>query len=173
MVSYPLATLTMTSLPPARRRSAAEQERLENMLRDMFERRICFNEVLGLKVLSFDPAAPTLTFAMRPELIGHYQHGRLHGGVIAATIDTVGGFAVTVGIAEKFNSESAEQVAHRFGRVGTIDLRTDYLHQGIGKKFTATGRISRLGGRIATVQMTLENEAGVLIATGAASYVIS
>jgi uncharacterized protein (TIGR00369 family) len=160
-----------TTLPS--RRSGAEQTRLEAMLRDMFEHRICFNEVLGLKVVSFDPAGPALSFAMRPELIGHYLHGRLHGGVIAASLDTAAGFAVTVAIAEKFNSETAEQVAHRFGRVGTIDLRTDYLHQGIGKKFTATGRITRLGGRIASVQMTLENETGLLIATGGASYVIS
>ena len=61
----------------------------------------------------------------------------------------------------------------RFGRIGTIDLRTDYLSQGIGKKFTATGRVTRLGGRIASVQMTLENETGQLIATGCASYVVS
>jgi uncharacterized protein (TIGR00369 family) len=157
----------------APRRTAAEQLRVEAMLQNIFEQRLRFNTVLGLRVASLDPAAPKLAFDMRPELIGHYLHGRLHGGVIAATLDTVGGFAVTVAIAEKFNSESAEQVAHRFGRVGTIDLRTDYLHQGIGKTFTATGRITRLGGRIASVQMTLENEAGLLIATGAASYVIS
>jgi len=158
---------------PAPRRTATEQLRVEAMLQDIFEQRLRFNTVLGLRVASLDPAAPQLAFDMRPELIGHYLHGRLHGGVIAATLDTVGGFAVTVAVAEKFNSESAEQVAHRFGRVGTIDLRTDYLHQGIGKTFTATGRITRLGGRIASVQMTLENEAGLLIATGAASYVIS
>ncbi|OMG52941.1 thioesterase [Azonexus hydrophilus] len=160
-----------TAHPP--RRSAAEQARLEATLRDMFEHRICFNEVLGLKVVSFDPAAARLEFAMRPELIGHYLHGRLHGGVIAAALDTVGGFAAVVGIAEKFSSESAEQVAHRFGRIGTIDLRTDFLHQGIGKTFTATGRITRLGGRIASIQMTLENETGLLIATGSAAYVVS
>lgn len=160
-----------TTHPP--RRSAAEQTRLEATLRDMFEHRICFNEVLGLKVVSFDPTAARLEFAMRPELIGHYLHGRLHGGVIAAALDTVGGFAAVVGIAEKFSSESAEQVAHRFGRIGTIDLRTDFLHQGIGKIFTATGRITRLGGRIASIQMTLENEAGLLIATGSAAYVVS
>ena len=81
--------------------------------------------------------------------------------------------AATVAIAEKFNSETTEQVGHRFGRIGTIDLRTDYLSQGIGKKFTATGRVTRLGGRIASVQMTLENETGQLIATGCASYVVS
>lgn len=164
--------MTTATAPPLRR-CAQEQTRLEAMLRDMFEHRICFNELLGLTVSSFDPLAPTLSFNMRPDLVGHYLHGRLHGGVIAATLDTVAGLAVTVGIAEKFSSETAEQVAHRFGRIGTIDLRTDYLHQGIGKKFTATGRITRLGGRIASVQMTLENESGLLIATGGASYVIS
>lgn len=144
------------------------------MLRDLFEHRLRFNEVLGLRVVSFAPEAPKLAFDMRAELIGNYLHGgRLHGGVIAAALDTVGGFAMTVGIAEKFNGETAEQVAHRFSRIGTIDLRTDYLHQGIGKTFTATGRVTRLGGRIGSVQMTLENEAGLLIATGSAAYVVS
>ena len=78
-----------------------------------------------------------------------------------------------VGIAEKYANETAEQVAHRFGRIGTIDLRTDFLHQGIGREFTATGTITRLGGRIASVQMRLENESQLLIATAAAAYVVS
>ena len=159
-----------TNLP---RRSAEEQAHLESELRNMFEHRISFNEVLGFHVESLGPGAASISFAMRPELVGHYLHGRLHGGVISTALDTVGGFVVTVAIAEKHASESAAQVAHRFGRVGTIDLRVDYLRQGIGKKFTATGRITRLGGRIASVQMTLENETGLLIATGGASYVIS
>jgi uncharacterized protein (TIGR00369 family) len=163
--------MTASIQPP--RRSPQEQIRLEAALRDVFEHKLCFNELLGFKVESLAPTAPQISFAMRPDLIGHYQHGRLHGGVIATVLDTVGGLAATVAIAEKFNSETTEQVAHRFGRIGTIDLRTDYLHQGVGKKFTATGRITRLGGRIASVQMTLENETGLLIATGGASYVIS
>ena len=155
------------------RRSSAEQQRLEATLRDMFEHRISFNEVLGLKVASFDPQAAQLRFAMRPELVGHYLYGRLHGGVIAAALDTVGGFAAVVGIAEKYANETAEQVAHRFGRIGTIDLRTDFLHQGIGRGEFATGTITRLGGRIASVQMRLENESQLLIATAAAAYVVS
>ena len=133
----------------------------EEQVRDLF------------KVESLDPLEPKISFAMRKDLIGHFLHGRLHGGVIATVLDTVGGLAATVAIAEKFNSETTEQVGHRFGRIGTIDLRTDYLSQGIGKKFTATGRVTRLGGRIASVQMTLENETGQLIATGCASYVVS
>ena len=163
----------MIQSTPIPRRSAEEQTRLETTLRDVFERKLCFNELLGFKVESLDPVAPQISFAMRKDLIGHFLHGRLHGGVIATVLDTVAGLAVTVAIAEKFNSETTEQVGHRFGRIGTIDLRTDYLSQGIGKKFTATGRVTRLGGRIASVQMTLENETGQLIATGGASYVDS
>lgn len=164
-MSHPHAPLT--------RRSAEEQQRLDALVREMFDHRICFHEVVGFKVVSLDPVAPSLAFAMRPDLIGHYLHGRLHGGVIAAALDAVAGLAVIVGIAEKFCDESADVVAQRFGRVGTIDLRADYLHQGIGKQFTATGQLTRLGGRIASVQMALKNEAGLLVATGCASYVIS
>ncbi|MCB4359701.1 thioesterase family protein [Quatrionicoccus australiensis] len=163
----------MTAHPALPRRSPEEQARLDASLRDVFEHKLCFNELLGFKIESLDPEAPQISFAMRKDLIGHFLHGRLHGGVIATVLDTVGGLAATVAIAEKFNDESTEQVAHRFGRIGTIDLRTDFLRQGIGKKFTATGRVTRLGGRLASVQMTLENEAGLLIATGCASYVIS
>jgi uncharacterized protein (TIGR00369 family) len=158
---------------PVPRRHPEEQARLEAMVREMFEHRIHFNELIGLKVASLAPEAPQLTFAMRRELVGSYVHGRLHGGMISATLDTVAGLAVTVGIAEKHADETADQVAHRFGRIGTIDLRVDYLRPGVGQNFLATGRITRLGGRIASVQMTLENDAGDLIATGAASYVIS
>lgn len=159
-----------TALP---RRSAAEQARLEAMLRELFEHQVRFNEVVGLRVVSFRPEAPAMAFDMRPELIGHYLHGRLHGGVISTALDTVAGLAVMVGIAEKFANETTEQIGHRFARVGTIDLRTDFLQQGIGRSFTATGRIVRLGGRIASAQMTLENEAGQLIATGSAAYAVS
>ena len=155
------------------RRSLTEQVSLEAMLKDIFEHRLSFNEVIGLRVESFDPASPRLTFNMRPELIGSSLHNRLHGGVIATALDTVAGFAVTVAIAEKYAHETAEQIVMRTGRFGTIDLRVDYLHQGIGRSFHASAKVMRLGGRIASVQMELKNDADLLIATGTAAYVIS
>jgi uncharacterized protein (TIGR00369 family) len=161
----------MTTAPP--RRSAAEQKRLDAALIDLFEQRICFNQVLGLKVESAAAGAPRARFAMRPELIGSALHGRLHGGVISATLDAMGGFALMVAIGDKHGDETAAQVLHRFARMGTIDLRVDYLRPGIGESFCATALVTRLGGRIASTQMRLENEQGTLIATGAAAYVIS
>lgn len=163
----------MTHHTPTTRRTKAEQARMEVMLRDVYERKIRFDEVLGLKVESVDPHQPAMYFDMRPELVGHFVYGRLHGGAIAAVLDTVGGFAVTLAIAEKCCDENAEQVAHRFGRIGTIDLRVDYLRQGIGKRFHAKGKVIRLGGRIASTQMELCSDSGDLIATAAAAYVVS
>lgn len=154
-------------------RSAAEQARVETLLREIFDQRIRFNQWLGLRVHSLTPQAPKLMFEMREELIGNFVQGRLHGGMIAATLDTVGGLAVAVAIAEKHKGETAEQIGHRFNRVGTIDMRVDYLRPGLGRSFVATGRVVRLGGRIASVQMVLENDGGETIATGTAAYVIT
>ena len=163
----------MNSSAPTVRRSAQEQVCLEATLRDIFEQRLRFNAVLGLRVESFDPQSPRLAFDMRPELMGTELHNRLHGGVISAALDTVAGLAVSIAIAEKYAGETTEQVIVRFGRLGTIDLRVDYLHQGIGRSFHAGAKVVRLGGRIASVQMELKNDAGLLIATGSAAYVVS
>lgn len=155
------------------RRPHGEQDRLETILKEIVEHRIRFNEIIGLRVESFDPEFPRLAFEMRPELVGSYLHNRLHGGAIATALDTVGGFAVTMAIAEKHANETAEQISARLFRIGTIDLRVDYLHQGIGSSFHASAKVMRLGGRIATVRMELVNDADLLIATGTAAYVVS
>ena len=163
----------MTAHLTAARRSPAEQRKLEAAFTELFERLVTFNQVLGLKVLSVGPTGPQLRFDMRPELVGHYQHGRLHGGVISATLDAMAGLAIMVGLGEKHPEEPAEQVMHRFNRLGTIDLRIDYLRPGIGRHFTASAEVVRLGGRVGSVQMRLENDDGLLVATGAASYILS
>jgi uncharacterized protein (TIGR00369 family) len=163
----------MSTHAAAPRRSAEEQARLDAALADLFERRISFNQLLGLVVESTAASAPRIRFSMRPELIGSALHGRLHGGVISATLDAMGGFALMVAIGEKHADEATAQVLHRFAKMGTIDLRIDYLRPGVGESFVATADVTRLGGRIGSTQMRLINDQGRLIATGAAAYVIS
>lgn len=146
---------------------------MDHALRELFERQIVFNQVLGLSVLSVRHGDVRGRFDMRPELVGHPAYGRLHGGVIAAVLDAMGGLAGMVAIGEHHAHETAEQVMHRFVRYGTIDLRTDFLRQGIGRHFLVGTEVTRLGGRVASVQMRLHNDEGVLIATGAAAYSVS
>jgi uncharacterized protein (TIGR00369 family) len=155
------------------RRSAAEQLKLHAALTELWEQRLSFNQVLGLKVLSLEPGDVRIGLQMRPELVGHYSYGRLHGGVISASLDALGGLALMVAQGERHGAESADQVMHRFGRMGTIDLRVDFLRQGIGSHFTGHGSVTRLGGRIGSTQMRLVNEQGTLIATAAASFVVA
>jgi uncharacterized protein (TIGR00369 family) len=159
--------------PPAPRRSTAEQERLDAALTELFEQRITFNQTLGLKVIDIRAPVPTMGFGMRPELVGHYLYGRLHGGVISAVLDAMGGLALMVAIGEHHAHETTPQVLHRFGRLGTIDLRVDFLRPGIGERFVASAEVTRLGGRVGSTQMRLENQDGELIATAAAAYIVS
>ncbi len=154
-------------------RSSEEQARLDAALVELFEQRITFNQTLGLQVLSVRPGDVRARILMRPELVGHYAYGRLHGGVISATLDAMGGLALMVGIAERHPHDNTMQVMHRFGKMGTIDLRIDYLRPGLGQHFIATAEVTRLGGRIGSTQMRLVNDEGTLLATGAAAYVVA
>lgn len=163
----------MSPHPNVPRRSHSEQAQLDADLTALFQQRITFNQTLGLEVVSVQAPHPQVRLAMRPELVGHYLYGRLHGGVISAALDAMGGLALMVALGEKHADESAVQVMHRFAKMGTIDLRVDYLRPGVGAWFAATAEVTRLGGRIGSTQMRLVNDQGQLIATGAAAYVIS
>ena len=144
-------------------------ESIETQIGRAFEQMIPFNRVIGLKVDSLDPKAPRLRFDMRPELVGNPVRQILHGGVISATLDVVGGLAIALAsIADKAEPMSPQN----FPNIGTIDLRVDYLRPGRGKYFVATGRVVRLGGRVAVVHTELVNDAGEQITTGSAAYIV-
>jgi uncharacterized protein (TIGR00369 family) len=140
---------------------------------DLFEQRITFNQVLGLKIISVVPGDVRGRIEMRPELVGHYTYGRLHGGVISAVLDAMAGLALMVANAQRHGGEDTLQVMHRFARMGTIDLRVDFLRQGLGQHFIASAEVTRLGGRVGSTQMRLVNDEGLLIATGSAAYVVA
>lgn len=142
-------------------------------LGDIFEQRIVFNQVLGLKVVSVTPERVVGRVAMRPELIGHYAHNRIHGGVISASLDALGGLAVMAAIGARHMDESIEQRLHRFGKLGTIDLRIDYLRPGIGEAFELTAEVMRLGSRVATTRMEFLGADGKLLSCGSAAYIVS
>ena len=137
------------------------------LLQKVMEEAIAFNRLLGLKVESFDADTPKLRFEMRPELVGNPSRQILHGGVISATLDVAGGFAIMLSLAAE-----SEVTPTTFPNMGTIDLRVDYLRPGRGKYFVASARIVRKGSRIAVTHMELHNDSGELIATGGAAYVV-
>jgi uncharacterized protein (TIGR00369 family) len=149
------------------------EEAFVDLLRDVFERRVAFNRVLGLELTSFDPEHPSGRITLKPELIGHFLHHRLHGGVTSATLDAIGGFAVMLAIGLRHRDEEPMVRAARFAKLGTIDLRVDYLRPATGPFYTATAQVMRLGSRVASTRMELADSDGELVATGAAAYIVS
>ena len=140
----------------------------EQRLKELFEEFVPFNRVLGLRIESFDSKAPQLRFDMKPELIGNPTRGILHGGVISAALDVMAGFSIHAAMLDRDNADNSDG----FPKMGTIDLRIDYLRPGRGKYFIATGRVARLGSRVAVTHMELVNDEGEQIATGSAAYMI-
>jgi len=136
-------------------------------LKQIFEHKVPFNEVLGLTIVSLAPKRVVGRVDMKPELVGHFAHNRLHGGVISAGLDTMGGLAVIAAIAGRHMDEPAAQRLHRFAKLGTIDLRIDYLRQGIGDHFELRAEVLRLGSRVASTRMEFLGADGELLATGA------
>ncbi|MFK7992755.1 MAG: thioesterase family protein [Granulosicoccus sp.] len=154
-------------------RSAQQQSELQARITELFNHQICFNEFLGFRVESLDSIPVKIGFDMRPEMVGHFLFGRLHGGVISSVLDVAGGLAIMMGIANYFADETPDEVMSRFANLATIDLRVDYLRQGVGSQFVASSEVIRLGKRVAVTQSSLFNDEGTLIATANASYIVS
>jgi uncharacterized protein (TIGR00369 family) len=142
-------------------------------LKKVFEELIVFNQVLGLKITSVKPTEVIARIDMRNELVGHYAYNRIHGGVISASLDGLGGLAVMAAIGARHMDESPTQRLQRFAKLGTIDLRVDYLRPGIGEWFELRAQVMRLGSRVASTRMEFLGADGKLLATGSAAYIVS
>lgn len=110
---------------------------------------------------------------MRPDLVGHFSYNRLHGGVISATLDAMGGLAVMAAIGARHMDEAPAVRLHRFSKLGTIDLRIDYLRPAIADFFTMKAEVLRLGSRVASTRMEFSGPDGKLFAAGSGAYIVS
>ena len=149
------------------------EEEFVTGLRAIFEDKIVFNRVLGLQVVSLLPDRVTGRIEMKPDLVGHYLYNRVHGGVISAGLDAMGGLAVMAAVGARHMEEPPAQRLLRFGKLGTIDLRIDYLRPAIGEHFVLQAEVLRLGSRVASTRMEFLGADGKLLAAGAGAYIIS
>lgn len=131
-----------------------------------------FNDVLDFSIDSTTFDVGVITFDLRDELLGNPIYRTLHGGVISSILDIAGGHTVYLQVFSEVREKPFEKQVERLSKIGTIDLRVDYIRPGKGEHFTATGSILRLGNKIAVTRMELHNEADVLIAVGTGTYTV-
>jgi len=149
-----------------------EPEFIEGV-KHIFEEKIVFNQLLGLKITRLSAEGTSGEIQMRRELVGHFGHNRLHGGVIASCLDAMAGLAVLGALGARHMDEPPRTRLQRFMKMGTIDLRIDYLRQAIGESFVMHANVIRLGSRVANTRMEFLGADGTLLSTGAAAYIVS
>jgi uncharacterized protein (TIGR00369 family) len=149
-----------------------DAQRFFNRLGRLYEAQLPFNRLLGFAVTAVNAEGATMAVGMRQELIGNVFHQTLHGGVISALLDAVGGLTASASLVGRFAGLPEAEIEKRFARVGTIDLRVDYLRPGRGLGFTAKGRIMRSGRKVAVVRMEMHNQDDLLVAVGTGTYLV-
>lgn len=131
-----------------------------------------FNQLLGLKIIHFNSEQSEIRFAWQDKLIGNPMQKILHGGVTASALDLAGGVVAAANIIEQLGDIAPDQIQQSLSKLGTIDLRTDFLRPGRGNNFIATARIIRSGSKVAVARMELHNELGDHIAFGTGTYMV-
>lgn len=129
--------------------AASDLERLREQIR-----RAPFHRWLGLRIDELEPGRATLAMPFHPETIT--AAGYIHGGVIAALIDTAGDWAV----------------ATMHGRtVPTIDLRVDYLRAASEEEeLVAHAEVARFGRTISVADVKVTQGAERVVALGRGTY---
>jgi uncharacterized protein (TIGR00369 family) len=143
------------------------------VLQHVTEEFVPFNKVLGLKLQSATPSGVVASMDMRPDLVGSPAIHRIHGGAISAALDAMAGIAVMCALSAKHMDEPVAKRVERFGKLGTIDLRVDFMRPGIGERFTIRSEVLRLGSRVATTRMEFLSDSGELLAAGMAAFITS
>lgn len=139
---------------------------------DFWNSNIPFNQLLGLHISKFDHNQSEVHFHWQDKLIGNPVQKILHGGVTASALDMAGGVVAAANIIASLDEISPQIIQSQLQKLGTIDLRTDYLRPGRGQEFIATAHIIRSGSKVAVARMELHNEQGDHIAFGTGTYMV-
>ena len=145
-------------------------DELVRFLKETYENKVPFHSLVLEPKFLLEEDKVFIKINKKENLIGNYKYEMLHGGVIASIMDITGGAIVSIGLIKKAIDEPEEQIKEKIFKIGTIDLRVDFLRPAQGKQFLATGHILRIGNRIAAVHTFLYDEQNILISSGAATY---
>lgn len=131
-----------------------------------------FNHTLGLKLERLDCDFAQLSLTHQPQLVGNAAQSILHGGVIASVLDVAAGLVCVSSALTRQPTIDEHELRRRLSRMGTIDLRVDYLRPGRGEHFIASSNLLRGGNKISVARVELHSDAGVHIASASATYLV-
>ncbi len=111
---------------------AERQERRRSWFRRHWQDEVAFNRLCGLRITRWDPDGVEATLPFADQLTAHEDI--LHGGVIAALIDTIGSGAVMAGHDYDTGTRSM-----------TVSLTVNYLSVAPRQDLIASARVTKRG----------------------------
>ncbi|MEM7036029.1 MAG: hotdog fold thioesterase, partial [Bacteroidota bacterium] len=134
-------------------------EGVKQILKNVLAQMLPGHKLLGITLKEIEQGRAVLSMPYRPDLIGDPRSQRLHGGIIAALLDSAGGAAAITTLT------SPEDM------VSSIDIRVDYLEPGKPKDVLAEAVIIRSGSAILVTNMKAWHpETGEVICEGRGVY---
>jgi len=149
-----------------------DQAAARRLIGEIFVYHMPFNRALGLELDRLESDYAEISLANQTMLVGHSAQKILHGGVIASVLDVAAGLVCVTSALTRQESITEEELRQRLSRMGTIDLRVDYLRPGRGERFTASSSLLRGGNKVSVARVELHNDGGVHIASATATYLI-
>ena len=134
-------------------------EQALKLVGEMFVYHMPFNRALGMELERYEKEFAQLAFKNQPMMVGNWAQSILHGGCVGSTLT-------------RHETISEDELRQRLSRMGTIDLRVDYLRPGRGERFTATSSLLRAGNKVAVARVELHNEEQLYIASATATYMV-
>ncbi len=148
------------------------QDAARHLIGEIFVYHMPFNQALGLTLDRLETDYAELSFINKDMLVGNMAQKILHGGVIASVLDVAAGLVCVSSSLTRQQTITEEELLQRLSRMGTIDLRVDYLRPGRGERFIASSSLLRAGNKVAVARVELHNDAGVYIASATATYLV-
>ncbi|MEN5018679.1 thioesterase family protein [Erwinia sp. Eh17-17] len=149
-----------------------DQAAARRLIGEIFVYHMPFNRALGLELDRLESDYAELSLANQTMLVGNSAQKILHGGVIASVLDVAAGLVCVTSALTRQETITDEELRQRLSRMGTIDLRVDYLRPGRGERFTASSSLLRGGNKVSVARVELHNDAGMHIASATATYLI-
>jgi uncharacterized protein (TIGR00369 family) len=149
-----------------------DAKQLSDYVTYVFNEQLPFNRFLGFEARWVTEEKIELRLPWKDELMGNPHQTILHGGVTAAILDTIGGLVAILQAVKDLAPIDSKEFEKRLAKMGTIDMRVDYLLPGRGSLFIATAEVLRKGNKVAVCRMELHNQDGEHIALGTGTYLV-
>jgi uncharacterized protein (TIGR00369 family) len=144
----------------ADRLRAERAQRRRAWFRDHWQNEVAFNRLCGLRITRWEPDGVEAVLPFADQLTAH--EGILHGGVIAALIDTIGTGVVIAGHDYEVGS-----------RTMTVSLTVNYLSTAPRQDLVAVARTTKRGRLVNFAEVEVHGaDAGKPVAHGVVTVVV-